>query len=140
MDKTIGIKCGFIVWVIITSVFLSCCQETTRTEESLKCEAEVSMQLVKGRDSYSFNGNILNTGDRRIMSINVPFTVHFTDNTSDSRTAYMAGMEIAMGESIDTYFLISPAQNSYSPRYIDIGDKVISRVEYSNPAVTCYIN
>ncbi|NQV15338.1 hypothetical protein HQ531_07760 [bacterium] len=132
-----------LLLVCAISIFcpLFSCEDSAQPEEESSCRAIVSMQLTLGSDNYSLNGEVTNSGDRRIMMISIPYTMYFTDNSTDSRSAQMNAMDVTPGETETVNFLISPAnQNPYSPRWIKIGSKVIDRVEYSEPAVTCHFN
>ena len=113
------------------------CQDTV-TDSTSSCEASIDIHLLVTRDGYGFDATITNTGTGDISTLEVPFTLHFTNKSSDSRDAYAKALGISPRESKRVALFISPAnQNPYNPRYIAFTGKTIDRVEYSDPRWMC---
>ena len=113
------------------------CEDATTSDTSI-CEASVDMHLLVNRDGYGFDATISNSGTEDLSTLEVPFTVRFTNNSSDSREAFAQALGISPRETKRVAMFISPAnQNPYNPRFIAFTGKTIDRVEYSDHQLRC---
>jgi len=84
----------------------SCIIEQNEPDPEPECSAIVKGEIYTSSgggitdDKYSIDLEVINTGDRVLFSVSVPYTVHFVDGSNEEGTASWVTMDLNPGATV----------------------------------------